>query len=52
MPNPPTASGRDAELLREVELCTTLLIASSGYDRLLTQAEVDHFLGVRPRPPV
>jgi hypothetical protein len=35
----------------EVELCTTLWIASSGTDRSLTQAEVDRLLGVRVPGP-
>ena len=34
----------------EVELCTTLMIASSGSDRLLTQHEVDRLLGVQVSP--
>ena len=40
-------SRQDEERLTEVELCTTLMIASSGSDRLLTQVEVDQLLGVR-----
>ena len=47
------AAWRAEELrVREVEaegqLCTALLIASSGADRLLTTDEVDQILGVRP----
>ena len=48
MHNRPTASRQDADQLNEVELCTTLSIASSGSDRSLTQEEVDQLLGVRP----
>ena len=40
-------SWQDDDLLTEIELCTTLMIASSGCDRLLTQDEVDQLLGVR-----
>ena len=32
----------------EVELCTTLMIASSGTERVLPQDQVDQLLGVHP----
>jgi len=41
---------QDDELLAEVELCTTLMIASLKCDRLLTGDEVDQFLGLSPGP--
>ena len=50
MPDTPPASRQDAEMLSEVELCTTLWIASTGGDRPLTEAEIDQLLGVHPRP--
>ena len=49
MPDARPASCQDAETLSEVELCTTLWIASSGGDRPLTEAEIDRLLGVHPR---
>ena len=48
MRNRPMTPRQDADQLDEVELCTTLSIASSGTDRSLTQDEVDQLLGVRP----
>ncbi len=36
----------DSELLAEVELTTNLMIAASGFDRHLSQDEVDALLGV------
>ena len=39
----------DADLLREVELTTNLIIAASEADEHLTTAEIDRILGVRPR---
>ncbi len=42
-------SWRAEELEAEGQLCTALLIASSGADRSLTRDEVDEVLGVRPR---
>ncbi len=44
-----TVSWRAEELEAEGQLCTALLIASSGADRSLTRDEVDEVLGVRPR---
>lgn len=38
----------DAELLDEVELTTSLIIAASESDRSLSQAEIDGILGVTP----
>ena len=38
----------DGDLLGEVELTTTLIIAASEADEHLTQAEIDHLLGVGP----
>ena len=43
----------DGDLLGEVELTTTLIIAASESDDHLSQAEIDALLGVspvRPRP--
>jgi hypothetical protein len=45
-----SVSRPDEETQAEVELCTTLMIASSGSDHLLTQNEVDQLLGVPSRP--
>ena len=45
-----TTPRQDGELSSEVELCTTLLIASTGTERRLTQAEVDQLLGVPETP--
>ena len=44
-----SASWQDEEVRHENELCTTLMIATSGSDRLLTHDEVDRLLGVRAR---
>jgi hypothetical protein len=41
----------DDDLLGEVELTTTLIIAASESDEHLTQAEIDRLLGVTPKPP-
>ena len=41
----------DGDLLGEVELTTTLIIAASESDEPLTQEEIDHLLGVKPRRP-
>ncbi len=41
----------DAELLREVELTTNLMIAASESDGPLTQEQIDAILGVQPAPP-
>ena len=38
----------DGDLLGEVELTTTLIITASEADEHLTQAEIDHLLGVGP----
>jgi hypothetical protein len=40
----------DAELLREVELTTNLIIAASESDGRLSTEEIDEILGVPPRP--
>jgi hypothetical protein len=40
----------DAELLREVELTTNLIIAASESERRLSTEEIDEILGVVPRP--
>jgi hypothetical protein len=41
----------DDDLLGEVELTTTLIIAASEADGHLSQEEIDRLLGVTPRPP-
>lgn len=41
----------DGDLLGEVELTTTLIIAASESDEHLSQEEIDLLLGVTPRPP-
>ena len=41
----------DDDLLGEVELTTTLIIAASEADEHLSQEEIDRLLGVTPRPP-
>lgn len=42
----------DGDLLGEVELTTTLIIAASEAEDHLSQAEIDRILGVVPRRPV
>jgi hypothetical protein len=39
----------DADLLREVELTTNLIIAASESDERLSTEEIDEILGVVPR---
>jgi hypothetical protein len=41
----------DGDLLGEVELTTTLIIAASESDDHLSQEEIDRLLGVSPRKP-
>jgi hypothetical protein len=41
----------DPELLGEVELTTTLIIAASESDEHLSQEQIDALLGVTPEPP-
>ena len=41
----------DGDLLGEVELTTTLIIAASESDDHLSQEEIDRLLGVTPRRP-
>ena len=41
----------DGDLLGEVELTTTLIIAASESDDHLSQEEIDRLLGVNPRKP-
>lgn len=41
----------DAELLREVELTTNLIVAASESDEHLTLDEIDDILGVAPTSP-
>lgn len=41
----------DDDLLGEVELTTTLIIAASESDEHLSQEEIDRLLGVTPTPP-
>ena len=41
----------DGDLLSEVELTTTLIIAASESEEHLTQTEIDKLLGVTPRQP-
>jgi hypothetical protein len=40
----------DGDLLGEVELTTTLIIAASESEDHLSQEEIDRLLGVTPRP--
>jgi hypothetical protein len=40
----------DAELLREVELTTNLIIAATESDDRLSAEEIDRILGVAPEP--
>ena len=42
----------DGDLLGEVELTTTLIIAASESEDHLSQDEIDHLLGVTPRKPI
>lgn len=42
----------DGDLLSEVELTTSLIIAASEADEHLSQAEIDHLLGIHPREPL
>jgi hypothetical protein len=42
----------DGDLLGEVELTTTLIIAASESDEHLSQEEIDALLGVTPRKPI
>jgi len=41
----------DDELLAEVELTTSLIIAASESDDVLSTEEIDAILGVVPAPP-
>jgi hypothetical protein len=41
----------DGDLLGEVELTTTLMIAASETEDHLSQEEIDRLLGVSPRRP-
>ena len=41
----------DGDLLSEVELTTTLIIAASESDEHLSREEIDRLLGVVPRRP-
>ena len=41
----------DDDLMGEVELTTTLIIAASESDEHLTQEEIDQLLGVVPKSP-
>jgi hypothetical protein len=41
----------DGDLLNEVELTTTLIIAASESEEHLSQEEIDSLLGVVPKPP-
>ena len=41
----------DGDLIGEVELTTTLIIAASESEAPLSQGEIDTPLGVVPRPP-
>lgn len=42
----------DGDLLSEVELTTSLIIAASEADEHLSQDEIDRLLGVHPREPM
>lgn len=48
MPDPYDVSLEDGDLLSEVELATTLMIAVSESDDHLVQDEIDRLLGVTP----
>jgi hypothetical protein len=39
---------QDAELQEEIELVSDLVVAASGSDTALTQAQIDEALGLRP----
>lgn len=41
----------DGDLLSEVELTTSLIIAASESDEHLSQEQIDALLGVSPRAP-
>ena len=51
MPDQFDVNLEDRELLAEVELITTLMIAASEADEHLPQREIDQLLGVAPRRP-
>ena len=51
MRNEPAGSQEAQDRAAEIDLCTTLLIASSRSDEILTQDEVDRLLGVRNASP-
>ena len=40
----------DSELLEEVEMVSTLILAASENDERLGQEEIDRILGVEPEP--
>jgi hypothetical protein len=40
----------DVDLLDEVELTTVLIVAASGSEGPLSQAEIDHLLGISSIP--
>lgn len=40
----------DDDLLGEVELTTSLIIAASESDEHLSQEEIDRLLGIEPKP--
>jgi hypothetical protein len=42
------ASLEDHDLLREVEITTSLIMAASGWDGPLPTGEIDRILGVTP----
>lgn len=46
MPAPLDSRLRDEQALTEIELTSDLIIAVSGYDKHLTEVEVDQILGV------
>lgn len=48
MPDPYDVTLEDGDLLSEVELVTTLMIAASESDDHLVQDEIDRLLGVTP----
>ena len=52
MPDQFDVTLEDGDLLVEVELTTTLMVAANESDNHLPPAVIDQLLGVRPRRPV
>ena len=51
MPDQFDVNLEDGDLLAEVELTATLIIAATNTDEHLSQREIDKLLGVTPRRP-